>query len=456
MGKDSYNRFMSTNSKLPQYVLTVLNRLNEAGFEAYCVGGAVRDLQLGLTPKDFDVATAATPAQVAEVFPQVDYVGAHFGVSLVEVDGFSVEVATFRSEASYSDSRHPDDVKFETDPRKDAERRDFTVNALFMSADEHVLDFVGGLADIESRTLNTVGNPDDRFAEDPLRMLRAVRFAVQKGFTLSPSTWAALKRNAALVKTLSKERVSSEMTAILTSGRANHGLYFLLHTGLLEYVMPDLLKMVGCEHNNPKFHPEGDVWTHTLLLLRGLEKGCSPTLAWAALLHDVGKYATRSVNEETGKVSFKRHAEVGAVMTEHLLRELRFGSDFVDTVVSHVNQHMKFFDAQSMSKSTLMRFVRQDTFAELLELHRLDVSASNGDFTTHRFVHDFFEVNTETMRPARFVNGNDLVALGFKPGPSFKLALEHLENLQLEGTVTSREQALEVAKFAMDYVTRAK
>jgi poly(A) polymerase len=421
--------------------LSVMRVLNAAGFDSFLVGGCVRDTLLSKTPKDFDVTTNATPDQVAALFPDnSDFVGASFGVSLVKLDGFNVEVATFRTDGAYSDNRRPDSVAFATNAREDVTRRDFTVNALLMDVNGKVVDYVGGMADMNLRVLRCVGVADDRFNEDALRMLRAVRFCALHEFELDPDTFTSIKRNAHLAKNLSAERVASELSRMLTSGHADVAFDLLLETGLANVVMPELCDFVGCEHNS-SFHPEGDVANHVRLLLRGLPKNCSLTLALSALLHDVAKPRTRGTTKE-GRTHFRGHEHVGAGMTNDILRRLKFSNDVVDTVVDHVKNHMKFFVVRQMKRSTLMRFLRTPNFAELLALGKLDVAASNNDFSDLEFVERFLAENADELSRERFVNGDDLIAMGFMPGPNFKVLLDRVETEQLEGRLTTREAAL--------------
>jgi len=415
------------------------------GVESYLAGGAVRDLLRGEEPHDFDVATAMVPEDVAKVFPDnYDFVGAHFGVSLLKFGNVTVEVATFRTEESYSDGRHPDDVKYTTSAEEDAKRRDLTVNALFMLPNGAVVDYVNGQEDLKNKVVRCVGDPDKRFQEDGLRLLRAVRFCATLDFTMAPETFAAVKRNAHLVQNVSVERVAIELEKMLTSGHADVAYDLLLDTGLATYIIPELCAFVGCEHRSPKYHPEGDVANHVRGLLKGLPKDCSVTLALAALLHDVGKPATLAVKEDRN--TFYGHEQVGAGMAKDILRRLKFSNDVVDTVVSHVRNHMMFFVAPQMKKSKVFHFAKTREFDELLALHRLDAGSSSKDCSTAEFMETFLKENAEKLRSPRLVNGDDLVAMGYTPGPGFKVLLETVENAQFEGTATTREEALAFAK----------
>ena len=418
--------------------------LMEAGFSTFKVGGFVRDTLLGREPKDVDVCTAATPDQVAALFPDnYDFVGAHFGVSLLKFGGATIEVATFRKDGQYDDNRRPDSVDLVTDVREDISRRDFTVCALLMDSNGEVVDYVDGRADLENKLIRCVGDPDRRFQEDALRLLRAVRFCASLDFTMEEETFAAVKRNAHLVKNVSVERVAVELEKMLTSGHADVAYDLLLDTGLATYVMPELNAFVGCEHRST-FHPEGDVSNHVRLLLRGLKKGCSVTLALGALLHDCAKPVVMKIGPEHN--SFHGHEHVGEGMVREILTRLKFSNDVVDTVASHTKNHMKFFSARKMKRSTLMRFLRTPNFSELLELGRLDCGASCKDFTDVDFVENFLQENVEELNTPRLVNGNDLITMGYTPGPGFKVLLDAVETAQFERMITTREEALEFAK----------
>jgi poly(A) polymerase len=421
----------------------VLTTLSNAGHASFFVGGCVRDSLLGRDVHDWDVTTSATPEQVEVLFPgATKFVGANFGVSLVRVGNVDVEVATFRTDGAYTDNRRPDSVKFTLDVNEDLARRDFTCNALLMNRNGTVLDYVGGQDDMRHKVLRTVGDPMERFTEDALRMLRLVRFAAQLDFTVDNDTALAVRKLAQTVTSVPAERVNVELSKMLTSGNANLAMWLMDELGLLDYVLPDFLAMHRTEQN-PDHHPEGNVWNHTMLLLERLPKNCSLTLALAALFHDVGKVGTCKFSEKTGHNTFHGHAEFGAVLAGQILRRMKFANEVVDVVVSHTAQHMKFFEVEKMKRSTLARFVRQDNFAELLELHRLDCVASNGDLSSHKFVVDFLgEVPACKLSPNRLLTGDDLVAMGFKPGPQFKMLLESVETAQLEGQVHTKQEAV--------------
>jgi poly(A) polymerase len=422
--------------------LKLLEMLENAGYEAYLVGGCVRDLRLGRHVHDFDVTTSATPDQVKALFPDSKLVGANFGVSLVSVGGEEFEVAAYRTDGSYTDNRRPDSVAFTLDVREDVKRRDFTVNALLMDSNFQVFDHVGGVQDLDDHVLRTVGNPMDRFSEDSLRMLRAVRFACQLGFALHEETEHAIKELAHTVLNVPAERLQVELNKMFCSGQADRAMDLLDQTGLLVHVLPEVHKMHGVDQN-PLHHPEGDVFVHTRKLMSQLPKDCSVSLAWATLLHDVAKSVTAKRNETTGHNQFFGHEYVGAKMAKKILTRLKFPNEVVEQVESHVAQHMMFFNVPKMKRSKLLKFVRQENFRELLELNKFDSLASNGSLHDYEFTLNFLETCTEeTLRPARLLTGNDLLEMGFVAGPKFKVLLEAVENAQLEGTISSKEEAV--------------
>lgn len=423
---------------------TVIKTLQAHGHLAYLVGGCVRDRLLGIPPKDYDVSTSAAPSLTAQYFPDAQRVGAHFGVLLVRGGpGAQVEVATFRSEGAYGDGRRPDAVNFEADPALDAQRRDFTINGLMQDPESgEVLDFVGGRRDLESHLIRAIGNPEVRFGEDHLRMLRAVRFAARLGFTIEEDTFAAIRKLAPKICQISAERIRDELIRIFTEGGARRGLELLDQCGLLAYVLPEVKAFQGVQQP-PEFHPEGDVWQHVLLMLDELH-GASPTLAFGVLLHDVGKPVTFRVAD---RIRFDGHAEVGASMTRSILGRLRFSNDDCEQVTSLVANHMRFKDVRNMRTSTLKRFLCLPHFNEHLELHRLDCLASNGYTDAYEFVKSKqAEFRQEELRPERLLTGRDLVTEGFRPGPAFSSALNAVETAQLEGEIRTREEALKIAR----------
>jgi len=371
---------------LRAFATTIVEKLRHRGFHAYLVGGCVRDLLLGREPKDYDVATNATPEQVMRIFPETYAVGAQFGVVLVPAPEGDIEVATFRSDIGYSDGRHPDEVRFSQDPREDVARRDFTINGMLLDPlSNEVLDFVGGRKDLEVKIIRTIGDPRQRFAEDKLRMLRAVRFAARFRYTIEPVTFAAIEELADEIQVVSRERVRDELTRMLTEGQARRAFLLLDESGLLSEVLPEISAMKGVEQP-PQFHPEGDVFVHTLLLLENLPVPCSPALAWGALLHDVGKPATFRVAPD--RIRFDGHVEVGVKMAQEICRRLRFSTDDTEQVLALIDNHMRFGHATRMKESTLKKFLRMPRFDEHLALHRADCLASHGDLSTYEFAQE--------------------------------------------------------------------
>jgi poly(A) polymerase len=421
--------------------------------QAFLVGGCVRDLELGREPADYDVCTDARPERVQELFPRSLAVGAKFGVILVLEDSerensTQVEVATFRSDIGYSDGRHPDHVVYSDTPQEDVQRRDFTINGLLMDpAKGEILDYVGGRADLRHGILRAIGDPHLRFSEDKLRMLRAVRFAARFGFVIEPETLKAAQNLAVQITQVSPERIRDELTKLLTEGAARHGFELLDQTGLLAVVLPDISRMKGVEQP-PQFHPEGDVWIHTRMMLEKLPPHCSSTLAWGVLLHDVGKPPTFAPATGPGtRIRFDGHTEVGTRMAEHICRALRFSNDDIEQIAALVANHMRFKDVQQMRTATLKRFVRLPKFAEHLELHRLDCLASHGSLDAYTFVQRFLvETPPEKVYPPKLVTGDDLKTMGLVPGPRFREILLAVEEAQLEGRLQDRESALQFAR----------
>ncbi len=413
----------------------------------------MRDLELGRTPADYDVCTDARPDRVQELFPRSLAVGAKFGVILVveetaQQNGAQVEVATFRSDIGYSDGRHPDRVVYSDAPQEDVRRRDFTINGLLMDpATNEVFDYVGGRADLHAGIVRAIGDPRQRFAEDKLRMMRAVRFAARFGFGIEPETMAAARSLAAQVIQVSPERIRDELTKLLTEGAARRGFELLDETGLLAVVLPDIARMKGVEQP-PQFHPEGDVWIHTRMMLEKLQPHCSPTLAWGVLLHDVGKPPTFAPATGPGtRIRFDGHVEVGARMAEHICRALHFSNEDTEQIEKLVANHLRFKDVPQMRTATLKRFVRLPRFAEHLELHRLDCLASHGSLEAYTFVQRFLvETPPEKVYPPKLVTGDDLKSMGLVPGPRFREILLAVEEAQLEGRLHDRESALQFAR----------
>jgi putative nucleotidyltransferase with HDIG domain len=417
----------------------VVARLKSQGRQAYFVGGCVRDLLLGSQPKDYDIATDARPDEITALFPKSDLVGAHFGVILVHEGGAQVEVATFRSDHAYEDGRRPVAVQFETDPRQDVLRRDFTINALLLDPDGgEVLDFVGGRQDLRDGIVRAIGDPEMRFREDHLRLLRAVRFAARFNYRIEPATIIAIQRLHGLIVKVSAERIRDELARILTEGKARRGFELLDETGLLADILPEVAAMKGVAQP-PEFHPEGDVWTHTLMMLEKLQSP-SVTLALGVLLHDVGKPPTFRVAE---RIRFDGHVEKGVEMATAILTRLRFSNDQIRQVIALVANHMRFKDAPQMRESTLKRFLRLENFPEHLELHKLDCLSSHGHLDSYESVkRKMEELPPEELKPAPLVTGTDLIAAGYQPGPAFARILAAVEDAQLESRIHSTQEAM--------------
>ena len=422
----------------------VVRRLREQGYQAYFVGGCVRDLLLERESADYDVATDATPEVVLGLFPRTLAVGAQFGVVLVVEDGQQIAVATFRNDGPYPDGRHPQQVSYTHDPNEDVLRRDFTINGLLYDplpsapTQRQLLDYVGGEADLRAGLIRTIGDPADRFAEDRLRMLRAVRFAARFGFRIEDATWEAVCGSHAAIAQVSRERVRDELLKILTEGGARRGFELLDESGLLADLLPEIAVMKGVEQP-PEFHPEGDVWTHTLLMLEKLASP-TPTLALGVLLHDVGKPPTFRQAE---RIRFDNHVPVGARMAERICERLRLSRRDTEQVVALVEHHLRFKDVTQMRPAKLKRFLQMERFEEHLELHRLDCLSSHRNLENWEFVRrKLAETPPEDIRPRPFVTGDDLIALGYQPGPRFKEILRAVEDAQLEGEVKSKDEAL--------------
>ncbi len=424
---------------------SICDTLIRSGHQAFLVGGCVRDLLLGHEPTDFDISTDATPDQVIALFPQSVAVGAKFGVIVVLGAEHKVEVATFRSDIGSADGRHPERVAFSSSPEQDVQRRDFTINGLLMRHDnDEILDFVGGQADLCAGILRAIGEPSRRFAEDKLRMLRAVRFSARFAFPIEPATLEAIRLHASEINQVSSERVREELTRMLTEGAANRALELLDESDLLKHVLPEVAAMKGVEQP-PQYHPEGDVWTHTLLMLKALPAGSSSTLAWGILLHDVGKPPTfRPVSETGDRIRFDGHVNVGVRLAETICRRLKFSNEDTDQILALIANHMRFIDVKKMRASTLKRFIRQPRFDEHLALHRLDCLSSHRRLDAYDFVRRTLEETPpEEIRPARWLTGEDLQALGYRPGPLFSEIMRSLEDAQLEGLIGSKQQAID-------------
>lgn len=420
---------------------TLVDRLRAAGHIAYFAGGCVRDLVRGQTPKDIDIATDARPEEVQKIFRRTHAVGAHFGVIVVLENDWQFEVATFRSDGAYLDGRHPVAVNFSS-PEEDARRRDFTINGMFFDPpDDAVIDFVGGREDLAASVVRAIGDPAQRFAEDRLRLLRAVRFATVLEFEIEPVTWEAMVRAAPGIGEISAERIREELVRIFLSPQRARGWDLLDASGLMKQVLPELEAMKGCAQP-PQFHPEGDVFRHTGLMLELLPDEVSLPLVLSVLFHDIGKPPTSSV-DEAGRIRFNGHDRVGAEMTEALMQRLRFSRAEIDATVEAVRQHMVFKDVPNMRVAKLKRFMARPTFADELELHRVDCVSSHGMLDNYEFLRrKRAEFANEPIIPPPLVKGDDLIALGMKPGPHFGEILEAVETRQLEGELRDRDEAL--------------
>ena len=419
------------------------SRLSDAGHVAYFAGGCVRDALLGIDPKDYDIATSATPDEVQALFPNSNAIGAHFGVILVKQDGFPFEIATFRHDGSYNDGRHPESVTFST-PEDDATRRDFTANGLFQNPQSgEIIDFVSGQKDIDARVIKAIGRPSDRFQEDALRLMRAVRFATTLEFEIEPTTWSAICDNSDLLEKISSERIRDEFTRILVSNHPARGFDLLTESGLMRHIVPEVYDLIGCEQP-PQWHPEGDVYTHTRIMLEMLEDDPTPELALSVLLHDIGKPATYTYDEADERIRFNGHDRVGAEMAEVILRRLKYSNQTTDEVCVMVANHMNFMNVQKMRTAKVKRFMARPTFEDEMELHRVDCASSNGFTDNYEFLRaKEEEFAAEPLIPTPLVTGKDLIDLGFKPGPEFKDILNQIQTEQLEGKLDDRDGAIQ-------------
>ncbi len=418
----------------------IIKRLREKGHEAYLAGGCVRDFLLGKPPQDYDIATDARPEMIQEIFPRTTAVGSQFGVVLVVFDGEPFEVATFRYDGPYLDGRHPSHVRFGS-LEEDIGRRDFTINGMMYDpVNGRVIDLVGGREDLDRCLIRAIGNPEERFREDRLRMVRAVRFAASLGFTIEPGTLAAIQRQASTIKEISWERIGDEITRILTEGHAKMGFELLDSTKLLEAVIPEVHALKGIEQS-PDFHPEGDVFIHTLLTLSHLNQPAE-TFAYGCLLHDIAKPVC--FNREGGRITFYGHPEKGAEMAVEILKRLKRSRAVWEEVARLVRNHLRHTQAPKMRLSTLKRFLGQQGIEELLELTRIDALSANGDLQYYDFCRrKLAEFREEEIHPKPLLTGSDLIAMGFSPGPLFKVILEAAEEAQLEGEIATKEEAME-------------
>lgn len=420
----------------------IVARLQHAGHLAYYAGGCVRDMLRGAAPADYDIATSARPGEVQALFPRTVAVGAQFGVICVLEKNAQFQVATFRADGLYLDGRHPAAVTFSS-PQQDAERRDFTVNGIFFDPlKNEVIDFVNGREDLQAKVLRAIGNPTDRFREDRLRMLRAVRFAATLGYEIETQTWDALRVHAREIHDVSAERIREELVRIFVSPARVRGFHLLDASGLLRKILPEIDALKGCEQP-PQFHPEGDVFVHTRLMLGLLPEHVSTPLVFSVLLHDIGKPPTFAWDENDRRIRFSGHDKVGAEMARAVMERLRFSREEIDATVEAVDQHMVFKDVQKMRVAKLKRFMSRPHFADEMELHRVDCASSHGDIGNYVFLlNKRQEFASEPLIPPPLVSGRDVIALGWKPGPKIGGILEAVQTRQLEGTLATRDEAL--------------
>jgi len=421
----------------------IIHTLHDKGYEAYLAGGCVRDLIMGIMPKDYDIATSASPEIIKKLFKKTLSIGAKFGVTIVVEENIPFEITTFRSDVSYEDGRHPTAIEF-SNIENDAKRRDFTVNGLYYDIKEKkIIDLIGGQNDIKNKLIRCIGNSDERFEEDSLRLLRAIRFSVQLGFEIEKSTFESIKAKAPLILRISKERIKDEITKSLTSKTPGKAIRLLDSTGLLKYIFPDVCKMKGVEQPLP-FHPEGDVFTHTLIMLDNLENP-QIELAMAVLLHDIGKPLTYC--KASDRIRFNNHDTVGAEIAEKICKELTFSNEKCKIISCLIREHLKFKDVKKMRLATLKRFLGIENFPLHLELHRLDCISSHNDLSSYNFCKEKLEEFSKSIRKIpKLVNGNDLIELGFIPGPIFSKILKDVEDQCLEGKINDKEKAITFIK----------
>ncbi|MFI5322821.1 MAG: CCA tRNA nucleotidyltransferase, partial [Thermodesulfobacteriota bacterium] len=443
--------FVSELYDVGKYLLT---QLRNSGHRAFFVGGCTRDMLMSVPPKEYDITTSATPEEVSKIFSHTIPVGVSFGVILVLVGHYRFEVATFRRDESYSDGRHPDFVTYSTEEEEDVLRRDFTINGmLYDPIQEEIIDYVGGLDDIRDRIIRTIGVPNERFSEDKLRLMRAVRFASRYSFNLEEKTYEALRELAHGINQVSAERIRDELVKIITQKNPGAGLGLLREGGLLRRILPEVDLMYGVEQP-PEFHPEGDVFTHTCLVLdniyREAEGNVSPELAIAGLLHDVGKPPTFSVSD---RIRFNGHDKVGAEMSVGICRRLKLSNKQIEIVYELIRDHLKFKDVFHMKKSTLKRFIGSPNFEEHMVLHMADCLASHGSTEAYDFiVNKFEEFKNEEIKPEPLLGGKELIEMGYIPGPLFAEILNFVEEAQLEGDIKNAEEAREIVskKYPVD------
>lgn len=418
---------------------SIVQRLREKGYSAYFAGGCVRDMLLGKEPQDYDIATSAHPEDLQRVFPQTIPVGAQFGVILVLVEGEPFEVASFRHDGPYLDGRRPSSVRYGS-LEEDVLRRDFTINGMvYDPLEDRVIDLVEGRRDLQQRVIRAIGDAEQRFEEDRLRMIRAVRFAASLDFQIDPATFDAIKKLAGTITQIAWERIGDEITRILTEGGARRGFELMDESGLLKVLLPEVLAMKGTPQS-PDYHPEGDVFVHTMLLLNHMQTP-SETLAYGALLHDIAKPVC--VRQEEKRITFYGHTEKGAEMATEMLKRLKRSRAAGERVAYLVRNHLRHVQAPQMRLSTLKRFLREEGIEELLELARLDALASNGNLQYYQFCKErLATLDEKSIRPAPLVRGDDLIGLGFLPGPIFAEILHQVEERQLGGELRDRDEAI--------------
>lgn len=423
----------------------IVKKLRKGGYEAYFAGGCVRDIVMRRDPKDFDIATTANPNEIESLFEQTIDIGKKFGVITVRLEGINFEVATFRKERDYVDGRRPSHVTF-CSPEEDAKRRDFTVNGLFYDpAKKRIIDFVGGKKDIKKKIIRTIGNPKKRFDEDKLRIIRAIRFATSLNFKIERKTWNEIKKHSKQIKRVSVERIRDELIRIFTQPNADRGLDLLYKSGILKVILPEIAKMKGVGQPR-RFHPEGDVYNHTKLMLKKLRKP-SVVLAFSALLHDVGKPRTYT---KTDRIHFYEHSRVGTEITKRILERLRFPKKIIQDILACIENHMRFIFVKQMREGKLKKFMTRPTFQDELELHKIDCAASHGKLDNYYFLkRKLKKYKEEELKPKKLIDGYDLIEMGMKTGPLMGKILDEIYEMQLEGKIKSKEEALRKAKEKM-------
>ncbi|WPX39498.1 CCA tRNA nucleotidyltransferase [Akkermansia sp. N21116] len=442
-------RDLMDDCRLIESARKVAIRLRSAGYVCYFAGGCVRDRLLEVPLHDVDIATSAVPDEVLVLFPKGRAVGAHFGVVLVPCDDIYFDVATFRKDGDYKDGRRPESVHYSS-PREDAFRRDFTVNGMFEDPETgEIIDYVGGLEDLEKKLIRCIGHAEERFREDSLRLMRAVRLAVTKGFDIESSTWDAIRDHADWLGRIAPERIRDEFDKILLSPHRRRGVEMLVESGLIKWIIPEIMELVGCDQP-PQWHPEGDVYIHTMMMLDRLEDdGTEPSLelVLATLLHDIGKPASRFLDPEDDRIRFSGHEAVGRDMVSGILRRLHYPNSVVDAVSFMVGRHMQFINVDKMRRGKVRQFMASPVFDDEMKLHRADCLCSNGDLGHYRFLEERRrEIENEPILPSPFVTGRDLIAMGMKCGPVFRTMLDGLFLEQIEGRLKTREEALEAAR----------